>query len=52
MVKNLDVPKDNSDKKYTVTIPVNEISVEGILRIPHNPRGDSFICSWKRQWQT
>lgn len=39
MVKNLDVPKDNKDKKFTVTIPVNELSVEGILRIPHNPRG-------------
>ena len=39
MVKNLDVPKDNKDKKFTVTIPVNDVSVEGILRIPHNPRG-------------
>lgn len=39
MVKNLDVPKDNKDKKYIVTIPINEMSVEGILRVPHNPRG-------------
>ncbi len=39
MVKNLDVPKDNKDKKYTVTIPVNDVTVEGILRVPHNPRG-------------
>lgn len=39
MVKNLDVPKDNKDKKYTVTIPINKVSVEGILRVPHNPRG-------------
>ncbi len=39
MVKNLDVPKDNKDKKYTVTIPINGVSVEGILRVPHNPRG-------------
>lgn len=39
MGKNLDVPKDNKDKKYTVTIPINEVSVEGILRVPHNPRG-------------
>lgn len=38
-MKNLDVPKDNRDKKYTVTIPINQFSVEGILRIPHNPRG-------------
>lgn len=39
MVKNLSMPKDNRDKKYTVTIPVNGVFVEGILRIPHNPRG-------------
>ncbi len=39
MVKNLDVPKDNRDKKYIVTISINELSVEGILRVPHNPRG-------------
>lgn len=38
-MKNLDVPKDNKDKKYTVTIPVNGVSVEGILRIPYHPRG-------------
>lgn len=38
-MKNLDVPKDNRDKKYPVAIPINEVSVEGILRIPHNPRG-------------
>lgn len=39
MVKNLNVPKDNRDKKYTVTIPINQVSVEGILRVPRNPRG-------------
>src|SRR3989338_8407866 len=39
MVKNLDVPKDNKDVRSTVTIPVNGVSVEGVLRIPHNPRG-------------
>lgn len=38
-MKNLDVPKDNRDKNFTVTIPVNKVWVEGILRIPHNPRG-------------
>ncbi|MCR4305536.1 MAG: alpha/beta hydrolase, partial [Candidatus Daviesbacteria bacterium] len=38
-MKNLDVPKDNRDKKFIVTIPMNEIFVEGILRIPHNPKG-------------
>lgn len=38
-MKNLDVPKDNRDKNFTVTIPVNKVLVEGILRIPHNPRG-------------
>lgn len=38
-MENLDVPKNNHDKKYTVTIPVNNVSVEGILQIPHNPRG-------------
>ena len=39
MVKNLDVPKDNKDKKYIVTIPVNDVTVEGTLRVPHNPKG-------------
>ncbi|MBI2599923.1 dienelactone hydrolase family protein [Candidatus Daviesbacteria bacterium] len=39
MVKNLDVVKDNKDKKLTVTIPLNGILTEGILRVPHNPRG-------------
>lgn len=39
MVKNLDVPKDNSDKRYMVDIPVNGVTVEGVLRVPHNPRG-------------
>lgn len=38
-MKNLGLPKGNHDKKYTVTIPVNNFSVEGILRIPHNPQG-------------
>lgn len=38
-MKNLDVPKDTHDKKYIVTIPVDDVSLEGILRIPHNPRG-------------
>lgn len=38
-MKNLDVPKDNRDKKSIVTIPINEAFVEGILRIPHTPRG-------------
>lgn len=38
-MKNLDVPKDNRDKKYMVTIHINKIFVEGILRIPHNPHG-------------
>ncbi len=38
-MKNLDVPKDNRDKKFTVTIPMNGISVEGLLRVPHTPRG-------------
>lgn len=38
-MKNLDVSKDNRDKNLTVTIPVNDVSVEGILRVPHNPRG-------------
>lgn len=38
-MKNLDVPKDNKDKNLTLTIPVNGILIEGILRIPHNPRG-------------
>ncbi len=38
-MKNLDVPKDNKDQKITVSIPVNEWTVEGILRVPHNPRG-------------
>lgn len=38
-MKNLDVPKDNRDKNFTITIPVNKVLVEGILRIPHNPRG-------------
>ncbi len=39
MVKNLDVPKDNKDKKYNINIPINGASLEGILRVPHNPRG-------------
>lgn len=38
-MKNLDTPKDDHDKKFIVTIPMNDISVEGILRIPHNPKG-------------
>lgn len=38
-MKNLDVPKDNRDKNFTVTIPVDKVWVEGILRVPHNPRG-------------
>lgn len=38
-MKNLDTPKDNRDKNFTVTIPVNGVFVEGILRVPHNPRG-------------
>ncbi len=38
-MKNLDVPKDNSDKKENVNIPINGVAVEGVLRIPHNPRG-------------
>lgn len=36
---NLDVPKDDHDKDYIVSIPVNGIFVEGILRIPHNACG-------------
>lgn len=39
MIKNLDTLKDNGDKKYIVTIPVNNVSVKGVLRVPHNPRG-------------
>lgn len=39
MVKNLNIPKDNRDKKFIVTIPVNNVFVEGVLRVPHNPRG-------------
>lgn len=38
-MKNLDTPKDNRDKKYNVDIPVNGVFLEGVLRIPHNPRG-------------
>src|SRR3990172_10438899 len=38
-MKNLGLPKGNRDKKYMVTIPINKIFVEGILRIPHNPHG-------------
>lgn len=38
-MKNLDVPKDNKDKKYRVNIKVNRVAVEGVLRVPHNPRG-------------
>ncbi len=36
---NLDVPKDDHDKDYIVTIPTNGVFVEGILRIPHSARG-------------
>lgn len=39
MTKNLDVPKDNKDKKYTVDIPMDSVWVEGVLRVSHNPRG-------------
>lgn len=39
VMKNLDTPKDNRDKNFTVAIPVNNVFVEGILRVPHNPRG-------------
>lgn len=39
MVKNLDTPKDNKDKKFNVYIPLNGVNLEGVLRIPHNPRG-------------
>lgn len=39
MVKNLDVPKDNRDKRFSVNIPMDGVFVEGILRVPHNPRG-------------
>lgn len=38
-MKNLDTPKDNSDQSLTVSIPINHIFLEGVLRIPHNPRG-------------
>ncbi len=38
-MKNLDVVKDVHDKRYTVTIPMDGLFVEGILRVPHNPRG-------------
>ena len=38
-MKNLDVPKDNKDKRLTVSIPLNGLFTEGILRVPHNPRG-------------
>lgn len=38
-MKNLDTPKDNRDKNYTITVPLNGFKTEGILRIPHNPRG-------------
>lgn len=38
-MKNLDTPKDNRDKNINVTIKTNKVFLEGILRIPHNPRG-------------
>lgn len=38
-MKNLDTPKDNRDKKYQVDIKINDEFLEGVLRIPHNPRG-------------
>ena len=38
-MKNLDVQKDNRDKKLNVNIPIDGVAVEGVLRIPHNPRG-------------
>lgn len=38
-MKNLDTPKDNRDKKYIVTIPIDNVAIEGILRVPHTPRG-------------
>ena len=38
-MKNLDALKDNKDKKYNVNITINGVTVEGVLRIPHNPRG-------------
>ncbi len=38
-MKNLDTPKDNLDKKYTVDVPTDGSSVKGVLRIPHMPRG-------------
>lgn len=38
-MKNLDTPKDNRDKKYNVDISVNGEFLEGVLRIPHLPRG-------------
>ncbi|MBI2330109.1 dienelactone hydrolase family protein [Candidatus Daviesbacteria bacterium] len=39
MVKNLNIPKDNLDKNYLVTISLNGLKTEGILKIPHNPLG-------------
>ncbi|MBI2011793.1 hypothetical protein HYS91_03420 [Candidatus Daviesbacteria bacterium] len=38
-MKNLDLPKDNKDKRYNVAIPINSWSVKGIFRLPHNPSG-------------
>ncbi len=36
---NLDTPKDNKDKHYLITVSINQLKVEGILRIPYNPQG-------------
>ncbi len=38
-MKNLDTPKDNRDKKYNVYILADSVFLEGVLRVPHNPRG-------------
>lgn len=38
-MKNSDSLKDNSDGQYDVRIPINKVSLEGILSVPDNPRG-------------
>lgn len=38
-MKNLDTPKDNRDQRIIISIPEENKFMEGILRIPHNPRG-------------
>lgn len=38
-MRNLVIPKDNHDRNYIITIPLDGISTEGVLRIPHNTCG-------------